>query len=92
MMRSSAADVGHALGHADAQVDHLVRAQLQRRAAGDDLALGERHGLQGVHGHAQLARKRGAVGLGKGLVVVRGLGGQHHGVHQHARAPSPAGG
>ena len=77
--------VGHAFGHADPQVDHLVRSQLQRRAARDDLALRQAHGRQAVDRHADFGRKGRVVGLGKGLLVVRRLLRQHHRIDQHAR-------
>jgi hypothetical protein len=48
----------HALGHADAQVDHAVGAQFQRRAARDDLAVVHGHRLHVGRGHAQFAGRR----------------------------------
>ena len=69
----------------DPQVDHLVRSQLQRGAARDDLALRQAHGRQAVDRHADFGRKGRVVGLGKGLLVVRRLLRQHHRIDQHAR-------
>ena len=77
-------DAGHALGHADAQVHHLVRAQFQRGAARDDLAVAQAHRQHAVHRHADLGRERRVVGLGKGLLVVRRVDGHHHRIDQHA--------
>ena len=75
---------GHALGHADAEVDHRIRAQLERRAARDDLSFGQRHRRHVAHGHADLAGEGGAEGLGEGLLVVLGLLGDDHAVDHHA--------
>jgi hypothetical protein len=76
---------GHALGHADAQVHHLVRAQFECGTARNDLALAQAHRQHALHRHADLRRKGRVVGLDEGLHVVRRVDGHHHGVHQHAR-------
>jgi hypothetical protein len=76
--------LGHALGHADAQVDHGVARQFQRRAARDHLAFAQRHGRQRGHGHADLARIGRAVGRGEGLHGGVRLLGHHHAADQHA--------
>ena len=41
-------DVGDAFRHADAEVDDAVGLELERRAAGDDLALAHRHAAASV--------------------------------------------
>ena len=63
---------GDAFRHADAEVDHRVGLELQRRAPGDDLALVHLQRLERAHRHAHLAGEGGGVGLGKRLHVVLG--------------------
>ena len=70
MIFSSLATLGQALGHADAEVDDAVGHQLERRAAGDDLALAHRHRRDRAHRHADLAGERRAVRLGERLPMI----------------------
>ena len=45
---------GHALRHADTEVDHAVGRQLHRRPPSDDLASVQRHGLQALQRDPEL--------------------------------------
>ena len=74
-------DRHHALGHADAEVDDAAGRNLAQHAARDDFSLRERH----------RRRRNPAAGLhvtrvkrlGKGLVVLAGLG-DNEGINEHA--------
>ena len=54
-------DRGDPLGHADAEIDDAAGRQLEGAAAGDDLALVERHRLELSKRHADFARVGGVV-------------------------------
>ena len=73
---------GHALGHADAQVHHVVGGEFQGRAAGDNLALVQAHGRDGGQRHPDLPRESGAIGLAEGLHVVLGPLRDYHAIDQ----------
>ena len=77
-------DGGDALRHADAEIDDGVGLQLERRAAGDDLALAHLQRPQRVHGHADLAGKGRRIVLGEGLHVVLAPLGDDHAIDQDA--------
>ena len=51
-------DRGHTLGHADAEVDDAAHRQLEGAAAGDDLALVERHRREHVERHLESRPRR----------------------------------
>ena len=53
----------HALGHADAQIQHIARLQVDGSAAGNDLALVQRQRSNLAGGHLQVT--------GEGRVEVR---------------------
>ena len=78
--------IGHdrnAFGHADAQVDDAVGAQLEDRSAGDDLAGPHGGRLDGLDRYPVLTGIGRVVDFGKGLPVMLRLG-DHHAVHQDA--------
>ena len=81
---SSLAIGRHALGHADAEIDDAVGRQLERRAAGDDLARAVPHRRQRAGARADFGRI-GRIVLGReGLPVVLRLR-HHHAIDHHAR-------